>query len=155
MHKWSTLNETVVLNYLAEFTYHDPAPGSVVRTLADRNGTWFHFDVQQAQAGVFSPFRWTAVAAQNRVYLDEVSNISRIVYDPKDLGMNVSATHEVVFGSSQLNTIEIVLRGYPQPPTDVKRAGVSTGSWYHDTVKDCVVLIESNGASYPKWSVIP
>jgi len=155
VHKWSTLGETSVLNFLEPLVLAEPAPGTPVRTLADHDGTWFDFGVKQLQAGQFSPFRWTVMTNLNRLYLDEVSNVQRITVDPAKLDLNKTAALEVVFNNVDGNTVEIALAGYPQPPTDVLRGGQSTGSWTYDAVTGTVVLIESGGQNYPTWRIVP
>ena len=155
VHKWSTLGEASVLNFLEPLSYSDPAPGTSVRTLADRSGTWFDFQVQQLQSGQFSPFRWTVMTNLNRLYLDEVANVQRITVDPAKLELDKADALEVVFNNVDGNTVEIALSGYPQPPSNVLRGGQSTGSWTYDAVTGTVVLIESNGSNYPTWRIEP
>lgn len=155
IHKWKTLKEWKVLDYLESIVLADPAEGQVTRTLADRDGTWFHFDIDQVNTGEFSPFRWTNMASQNRLYLDEVANIERVSFDPATLNMDKSADFEMVFNNNDGRTVEIELKGYSSAPTDVQRGGSSTGSWYYDSVNQSVVLIESSGQNYPTWRVIP
>ena len=75
-HQWWTLEEAVVLDWFEPKTLQGPVDGQPTRVVADRDARWFDIRVQQAQADALTPFRWTTVAAQNRVYLDEIENAS-------------------------------------------------------------------------------
>ena len=79
----------------------------------------------------------------------------RITFAPANVALDEAAPLEVVFANTDGRTVEIALIGYSIPPTDVLRGGKSTGSWYHDAGSGLLVLVESDGASYPTWKVVP
>ena len=68
-HNWGTLDEKAVLDYFATISYQEPASGTFVRTLADRDGGWHSFDLEQEAGDQISPFRWIALPEQNRLVL--------------------------------------------------------------------------------------
>lgn len=155
IHDWGTLAEKDVLDFFEPITYSEPGPGTLTRILADRDGRWLDFRIQQAQTGQFSPFRWTVVPTINRVVVDEVENVARMTIFRRALGLKRKKPLEVVFDSADDQPLVIVVYGYKQAPSDVKRNGTSSGAWTHDPVARTVSLFESGQGSYPKWTIIP
>lgn len=155
VHQWWTLEEAVLLDWFEPKTLQGPADGQPTRVVADRDARWFGIRVQQAQTDALTPFRWATVAAQNRVYLDEIENASLISLDPVTFGLDDTVPVELIVNNTDGLAVEFVLEGYDQAPVDVWRAGASTGSWSYDAATKTVHLYESSAASYPLWKVWP
>ncbi len=155
VHRWYTLDETTVLDWMEPLTFQGLVDGRSTRILADRSDRWFGIALEQAATGQFTPLRWTGVASQNRVYVDEVENAASIGFDPEDFGLDQSSTVELVFNNTDGLAVAIVLEGYTSVPVDVQRGGVSTSSWSYDAAADTVTLHEIDGAAYPLWAIIP
>lgn len=155
VHKWYTLDETTILDWLEPKTFQVPGDGTSTRVLADRTGDWFDIHVRQAAIGVFTPFRWTKVGALNRMYVDLVENADLVSLDPDKHGLDKNATLDLVFNNLDGLAVELVLEGYSQAPIDVWRSGQSTGSWTYDAATGTVTLFESNAINYPIWKIFP
>ena len=153
-HNWGTLDEKAVLDYFATISYQEPASGTFVRTLADRDGGWHSFDLEQEAGDQFSPFRWIALPEQNRLVLDEMANIQELSVDPEDLELDPSTTLQVMLESADDTGIEFVLEGIDLQPSDVLRNGQSTGSWDYDASERTLTLHEDGEGSYPMWTVV-
>jgi predicted esterase len=155
LHAWSTLDETSVLDWLAQQTYADPAPGTLVETLADRDGRWFHFTIAQRQSGNFTPFRWFVHQPLNRLLLDRASNLRALRLDPGQAGLDAAQPLELVFQSSDSGVTSIVLAGYPEPPAQVLRNGAPLKRWAHDQAAGTLTFKEPNAAGYALWRIEP
>jgi len=154
-HEWYTLDEDTILDWFEPKTLQKPDATAGVDTLADRDGTWFHFTIQQAATGAFTPFTWTSMPVANRLYVYDTKNLASISLDPLDLGLDSSQPFDFVYhGQSGLDT-DLVLEGYTQIPTDVLRNGQSTVDWTYDAAEDTVTLHEYSPSGYPIWRVEP
>lgn len=154
LHSWRTLNDQQVLDWLQTRTLAVPSEGSH-RLLADRDGRWLHFTVQQQASGAYTPFRWNLALASNRITIDQSSNLARLVIDTSSLGLNPAQELRVVIGIADGGTDEIALDGYANPPGQVLRAGQPSGSWSHDAPTQTLTLFESDGAAAPEWRILP
>lgn len=155
VHKWWTLDVDEVLDYFEGVTYAEPAAGVLTRTLADRDGRWFHFEIEQNTPGTFSPFRWTVLPALNRVVVDQAENFNRFVIDPASAGLNASQPIEVIFECAEDRALEVAVKGIASAPSDVLINGQPTGEWAYDAASDTVTLFEDAIGSYPKWTIQP
>lgn len=155
VHRWWTLDEKKVLDWLEPKTLVQPADGDVTRVLADRTGRWYDIHVEQTVPELFTPFRWTVLASFNRVVVDEVENATSISLDPVDLGLNRALKLEFVFNNVDGAAVDLVLEGYASAPTLVLRAGDSTANWSYDPEAQTVTLFEAKAAGYPMWEIFP
>jgi len=154
IHKWYTLNETEVLDFLEPLTFTDPKPNVFHRILADRGGRWFDFGVRQTKKGRFTPFRWAAMPGLNQIYIDEAENMARLTVNPTKLGLDTSKPLDFVYESVDGQAVELVIKGIDMP-VDVQRNGASTGNWTYDPVKRTVTLFEDTTSGLPKWTIVP
>ncbi len=90
----------------------------------------------------------------DRIYIDHVRNLARVAFAPQDVDLDADARLEIVFSSLEVGTVQIVLEGYPTPPTSVSR-GNGTGTWSWDPVAQTVTLFEGDSATYPMWTIEP
>lgn len=154
-HAWATIAESAVLDFLAPYRASMPGANQTVRTLAETDGRWLHFDVAQVQPGHFTPFTWNALTALNRMYVFQTENLASIAFRPSDLELRVDEPLELVLGSKDGEPVAVRLAGYAHAPTDVRRNGVSTPSWTYDSATGVLVLRESSSTGLPLWTVVP
>ncbi|TDJ68781.1 MAG: hypothetical protein E2O39_12640 [Planctomycetota bacterium] len=155
VHQWGTINSNLVLNYLEPFVRTDPPLGIPVQTLADRDGTWWHFTITQVTQGQFTPFRWRSDPASNELFLSETENLAQIRFLPSDLGLDAGQALQFRLGTLSGNPLVVVLEGYPQSPSSVLRAGSSNVNWTWDAQAQTLSFVEADGVNTPIWSVIP
>ena len=153
-HRWRTLNEPQVLDFLAAHTLQVPAQGTH-RLLADRDARFLHFSVLQDVPDVFTPFRWNFDPNLNRIVIDQTRNLKRITVHTGSIGLDTSIELNLITSTLDGTPDEIGFDGYAQIPSDVRRGGISTPNWSFDAGTGCVVLYESNGAGYPQWTIVP
>lgn len=153
-HTWAILNLTSVLDDFAQQALAIPTSGTR-KLLADRDAKYLFFEVRQDAPGAFTPFRYNLDPAQNRLVVDQSQNLARLEVDTLAAGLNPAQPLTVVIGISDGQADQIVLRGYPNAPQNVLRMGRSTPNWSHDPVAGTVTLLESNGAGYPAWTILP
>jgi poly(3-hydroxybutyrate) depolymerase len=153
-HTWSILNETAVLNDLAQHVLTVPTTGTR-KLLADRPERYLFFDVVQDAAGAFTPWRYNLDPAANRVVIDQGQNLARLTLHTVRAGLDPTQPLTVVIGISDGSQDQIVLRDYPVAPQNVTRANRSTSSWVHDPVAQTLTLFEHSGAGYPSWRIFP
>jgi pimeloyl-ACP methyl ester carboxylesterase len=155
IHRWSTLDETMVLDWLEPQRFTMPPAGIPMKVLADRDARWHHFTITQQASGFFSPFRWTEDLVNNRMALDKIENMTTIRFDPREtrLRSGPSDVISVMIDLETQSSIDIVLDGYPTNPSSVTRTGGSGAAYTWDPVQDTVTLHETLGGNYARWSV--
>src|SRR5262249_44851959 len=84
VHSWDTLSDQAVCDWLSTFTLQLPTAAS---TLADQDGTYFRFYVNQVRPGSFTPFSWVLDSVNNRVTLYNTANLSRVSIDVTSAGL--------------------------------------------------------------------
>lgn len=153
-HTWRILSETAVLDYLESKTLVLPAEGTH-RLLADRDGPYLHFQVEQDAPGSFTPVRWNKSSALNRIVVDQTRNLKRLTVRTSSIGLNTTISLSVIPGTQDGSAEELAFDGYPNPPSDVLRNGVSNPNWSYDPSQGVVVLYEASAAGYPQWLIVP
>ena len=144
-HEWETLDAVAVMDWLGQERAQLPAPGEVVRTVADRDGRWHQLNVTQDQQGQFTPVVWSSQPTSNMLYLIEMANAQAIGAHLDDMALDSSADVRVVLQVTDTSTPDVVLMGFPQPPMNVLRRGVSTSAWTYDAASGTVTLHETGG----------
>ena len=153
-HDWQTLRERRAFRIFRK-AFQAPGPTTLTRTLADRDGDWHGFNITQAVARVFSPFRWIVQPQFNRFVVDEVANIQTLkLASPTCVGLDPDAVLEVLLDSADGVPLEIVLGEIDPQPIDVKRNGQSTSNWSYDAASKELTLYENTQGSYPRWTVV-
>lgn len=150
-HSWDMLNEKATCDWFATRRREVPTEASL---LADRNGVYYHFDVEQTAGGSFSPFHFRVDAAQNELVLDGTGNLNRIVVDTVGAGLDGGQGMRIQLGTQDGLADRISLRSVPQWPTQVLRDGVVETSWSYEPTTQLLTLIEYDGGSHT-WEVIP
>jgi dienelactone hydrolase len=145
VHSWSTLDDTQVCDYLAQFTLHEPALSS---TLADRDGVYYRFQVAQDAAGAFTPFSWHADAAQNRLSLWATGNLKRLTVDALGLGLAYLGQLHLNMASADGTGDDVLFVGVPYAPLSVTRDGVADSSGTYDAQMHTFLVHETSGSGH-------
>lgn len=148
VHSWSTLDETYVCDWLAARTLQTPSAG---RTLADENGPWFHFQVEQGVAGAFTPFTWDIDTVARRVQLLQTQNLRRISLDAPGAGLALSGAVTLRLATSDGTGDRVRLLGVTAPPVAVTRDGVAAGGVY-DALTASYEITETS-SSLHEWVI--
>jgi pimeloyl-ACP methyl ester carboxylesterase len=149
-HTWHTLDEVQVCDYLSKFTLELPASG---RTLADENGRFFHFGIEQDEAYRFTPFTWNVDTDQNSVDLTETENLKRISVDCESAGLHVMQPIKLRVSANDGLGDEVLLVGVPNPPSSVLRDGVAAASIYNASSR--TLHLTEFDAEQHEWVVTP
>ena len=150
-HSWSMLDASAACDWLGQFTLQVPSAG---RTLADVDGVYEHFFVEQDVGGAFTPFDWSLIAATNELRVSASANLKRLTLDPISAGLSTSTALGVTLQAADGSGDEIVLAHWPQAPSSVLRDGVATSSWNFDPLTRELSLQETDGALHG-WVVQP
>lgn len=156
VHNWTTL-ATTILDTLATYTLQPVTEDVPVPILADRSGRWHQFTLTQRRDKEFSPalISWSTVT--NEVSLGDMENIARIEFEASSsvMRLDVNSPLTVQVGTRTLQSVEVVLAGYPTAPSSVSRNGIGLAAWSHDPVSGTVTLREHEGFTRPSWVVVP
>ncbi len=150
-HEWATLDQKGACDWLSQHSLNMPR---AARTLADRDGTYFYFDVTQAESGSFSPFSWRVDSDANRLDLLETANIDRVSLRTRDAGLDPFQTIELNLGAFDGLGDEVVLRDIDLSPSIVLRDGVMDNSWKWNAMTKSLRIIESDGERHT-WTIVP
>ncbi|MED6335801.1 MAG: hypothetical protein VYE81_10390 [Planctomycetota bacterium] len=153
-HSWGTLDEEAALDFLEAQSLTIPRDGTH-RLIADREGAWMHFTIEQDAPDAFTPFRWNLNTGLNRLVVDQTANLERITADTVALGLDTQALLTVIPGAQDGLPEEIRLTGYASMPSNVLRNGQATSDWSFDQNTGALTLFESSPGNYPQWVVIP
>lgn len=156
LHTWDSLDEWAACQFLSQHTLDD-SPLGTHSLLADRDATYYCFQVEQDVPNAFTPFRWNLDATLNRLILDQTENLARLTVDTAAAGLDTNNVVKVMLGTADGLPEEVVLDGYSVAPTDVLRNGLSMplGSWNFDAQTGTVTIIETNATAYPLWRIEP
>ena len=153
-HVWGTLDSQTALDFLESHTLTIPGEG-MHTLLADRDGTWFHFQVFQHQAGEFTPFRFTVSGSLNQIVIDQIYNLQRLVIDTDSIGLDPGQLLKMILGSQSGQMQTITVPGYPFAPSQVSRNGLITSNYLWDPVGGSVTVYEYDASAYPLWQIVP
>jgi len=153
-HTWATLDEVAVLDFLASKRLRLPSFGTH-RLMADRDGRWMHFTIEQDYPDVLTPFRWNSDPSLNRFILDSTQNLRHLRVGARTIGLDTSANLTVIPGTQDGLPEEIEIQGYVTIPSQVYRNGLPTTDWAWDPQMKSVTLFESSAAGYPQWRIEP
>lgn len=150
-HAWSTLDEETALDWLAQHRLELP---SAAHTLADRDGRWFSFLVEQDAPGAFTPFTWSVDGAANRVSVEETANLARIGVLLAEAGLDAERVLTVAHSAADGSADVVRLLGFERAPRSVLRDGLATTSFAWDAQSGVLALFESDAQSHV-WTVVP
>ena len=127
VHNWSTLDDHAVCDWLSQFTLQIPRSAS---TLADQDGDYFWFHVNQNTAGSFTPFQWVLDPANDRITLYNTANLQRIALDVTAAGLQYAGVLKVNMDTADGTGDQVLLENMNDPPVTVTRDGVpASGTW--------------------------
>jgi len=155
VHEWDSLNEGAVLNFLEPMVRQDPPVGPKLKTLVHADGRFYHFDVDQAQAGTFSSFEWKVLTGLNRIYFEKVKNVSQFTFSPEDASLQCDQPVEIVLQALDSGPVQVELNGFTAPPTNVTRDSVATVDWTWDATHSCILITENDPSTYRLWTIEP
>lgn len=144
LHAWSSLDQRAALDWLGEHRLSVPLAAS---TLADRDGTWFHFQVQQDAFGSFTPFTWESDPLANRLSISATANLDTLTADLIGLELTTSAL-VVELDTADGLADRVRLTPVPSAPHTVWRDGVPTDAWVWDAQTRVLTLEESDGGAH-------
>jgi hypothetical protein len=148
-HRWTTLDEKVTCDWLAQRTLQMPTSGNL---LVDRDDVWLYFDLKQRVPDTFSRMAWTVDAGTNAISLLGTHNLDRIVVDLAGAGLDPSAALTLDVSAADGTGDKVVLRGVTQAPTGVLRDGVASPNWTYDAEGDRLVIDEPD-AGLNQWTI--
>ncbi len=164
LHDWSTLRQEALLRVLDKQVFTAPAHTTYVPVLADRDGGWHAFDLEQTVGRAFSPFEWyvdpsAALGGNNALRLEKIDNIASLsLAQPTGLGFEIAPSvdfHCYVKTSKKVG-LDVVLGEFPNPPVDVRRNNKSTTNYIHDSVAETLTLQEKTGSTVGvTWTIKP
>lgn len=149
-HDWSMLDEAGACDWLSQFTLQIPQSG---RTLADRDGNWFHFDVQQQAAGQFTPFDWNVDPTTNSLGITHTANLQAITVDLLAFGLDPSMTFDVSVSTDDGLGDTVHLRDVPTAPSIVLRDSAPASNWSWSAGTQVLTLNEADGGAHD-WRII-
>lgn len=150
-HVWSTLHFKNACDWLAQHSLTLPTQGS---TLADRDGVFFQFQIEQDVPNAFTPFDWDIDAANNALTLTETKNLKRATLQIASAGLSAALPLHLTLKSADGLADEVKLVGWPTAPTAVVRDGAPETSWSHDPLTQTLTINEYD-ASLHAWSLMP
>lgn len=144
IHKWSTLDFVATCDWLSQFTLEVPTSAS---TLADQDGKYFHWDVQQGVAGAFTPFSWNLDAVNNRVTLFATGNLTQLSVDVTTAGLAYSGVLKLNLNTADGTGDQVRFTNVPSAPVSVTRDGVAaSGTW--DPLANTFVVTEPTNTTH-------
>ena len=127
VHSWSTLDDHAVCDWLSQFSLQIPKASS---TLADEDGTYFWFNLNQNAAGSFTPFSWSLDPTANRISIYDTGNLSRLSLDATAAGLQYAGVLKLNLNTADGTGDQIRLENVTNPPVAVTRDGVpASGTW--------------------------
>ncbi len=126
-HTWQTLDETAVCDWLQTKTLQTPTSG---RTLADEDGNWHHFRVEQDFQRVFTPFTWSIDVPSATVEIVDTANLKRITLDAASVGLALSGVVTLRLSFADGSGDRVRLLGAANAPVAVLRDGVAASGTY-------------------------
>jgi hypothetical protein len=155
VHTWESLNEREVLDFLSPMVRQDPPMGVKLKTLVHADGRFYHFDVSQAQPETFSSFEWKVLTGLNRIYLEKITNLSQILFNAEDAGLQPGEPVEIVLQAMDAGPVVVELNGFTTPPTNVTRDSVASVDWSWDAAHSCIRITENDPSTYSLWTIEP
>ncbi len=148
IHAWTTLDPAFVCNWLSQFTLSLPRSET---SLADEDGQWLGFFVEQDATGAFTPFDWSVDAAAKRLTLSSTQNLRRLRVNAASLGITLTGPVTLDLSTAD-GTGDVVQFLYvPAAPTSVTRDGVSASGTF-DALTHTFAITETDPAPH-HWIV--
>jgi hypothetical protein len=127
IHAWTTLDPGYVCNWLSQFTLTPPRSG---HTLADEDGPWFDFFVEQDASGSFTPFDWSVDAANKIITVSATRNLHRLRIHAAAMGVSITGPITLDLSTADGTGDVVDLLYVPAAPVTVTRDGVPAAGTY-------------------------
>ncbi len=153
LHSWSTLDDHAACDWFAQLpALSDRALDG--QLLADADGGWFQFRLEQDAPLAFTPLSWSADPAANRLALSGSANLHRLFVDVRDFGLDYLGDLRLDHRTSDGLGDEIVLEGLAvnAPPQWVRLNGTGVTARY-DPQAGTLTLPAVNGPQTSRWQV--
>ena len=150
-HSWDLLNASATLDFLGSHTLTIPTSGQL---LADHDGAYYHFTIEQDQAGAFTPLDWSIDEVQNKLVVTETANLRRLIVDTPAAGLDPTQPLQIELDTADGHPDEIVFRFWPQAPVAVQRDGQDEPGWSYDPTTDELVVTEVDPGLHV-WNIVP
>ena len=148
-HSWSTLDEAAVCNWLGQHALQETSSGTL---LADGDGGWHRFQVEQDGPGAFTPFAWSVDAGANRLALTGTRNLRRLAVDAGALGLVYGGSFRLDLANADGSGDEVLLTGVPFAPNAVYRNGQpASAAW--DALAH-TLLVDENAGGASQWVIV-
>jgi hypothetical protein len=149
-HTWHTLDDAAVCDWLAQYTLQLPSSGS---TLADDDGKWFYFDVQQDAPGSFTRFDWDVDGPADTLTLGGTRNLQRVIVDTVAAGLDPASNLTLNLSTADATGDIVRFTDIASAPLDVLRDGVSDPGWVYDAQTLTLTITELDGGPH-QWVVL-
>jgi pimeloyl-ACP methyl ester carboxylesterase len=127
-HTWATIDETAICDWLQTKTLQTPRSGN---TIADEDGNWYHFGVEQSVPGQFTPFTWSLELQPRIVSIRQTANLERMTVDAPGAGLALSGVVTLRVGNTTDGTGDRVrFLGVASSPIAVTRDGAAASGTY-------------------------
>ena len=150
VHLWSTLDCNYVCNWLQQYTLTLPTSGS---SLADEDGKWFQFQIEQDAAGSFTPFSWSVDAVNSHFDLSATKNLKRIKIDRAASGLPASGLLTLTLATADGLGDRVQILAVNAAPLVVSRDGLAASGTY-DPALHTFELSEIDGANAHQWTLV-
>jgi len=157
-HSWLTLDVGILDDLAAlQLAPAGSSGGSLVPVLADRDGAWHHFELQQARDKRFSTFAFAWDAGRTLIELRDLSNVARIGFDRADpaFGFDTAQPLTVSLAARGAVPFRVSVRGFNSAPSVVERRGVPTLAWSYSASEGALTLDEADASGGVNWRIVP
>jgi len=152
LHTWDLLDETTACQWLDSKSLTMPTSGN---TLADHDGPYFHFTVEQDLGGAFTPFVWSIDSGLNKLTLSNTQNLKRLTLDTLDAGLDPGAALTVSINTTDALPNEVRLLDYASAPSLVLRNGVTASAIWTATPPSGNLLLQELQTGAQIWQIFP
>lgn len=146
VHAWATLDAGYVCTWFATKSLVLPTSGT---TLADEDGQWFSFQVEQSAPGTFTPFTWSVDAPNKRVSISATKNLKRLRISPAAYGLVMSGAVELNLSTADGTGDEFQFLYTAHAPISVLRDGVPASGTY-DALGQTFLVTETSSTPH-QW----
>jgi len=153
-HSWDMIDEAAVCSWLANWDLRVPANA---RTLADRDGPYFFFDIAQETPGSLTPFKWSINEAENKIVVYKTQNLKRVEIDLQDAGLSTTQMLRVVLEADDGNADRFRVIGWPSEPSEVRRDTILqpiNTTWTFSTGPEGLTINEFDPGLHD-WNIYP
>ena len=150
-HVWNNLDEKDACDF---FELHELTLPAAASTLADRDATYFYFDVVQDSPGAFTPFDWAVDTGANGLSLTLTENLAELGVRTLAAGLDPTQPLDLWIEAADGTGDVVILDDYAAPPIAVERDDVPDGTWVWEASTSTLRIQEDDGAGH-RWEIFP